>query len=251
MFGLFRRKTQVEKLIIDDGIEHATERFAQIIARKLPTRQVAYQFILEELDGASKGNAVSQRFAKNSGIASTEYLDALSHSTPEVDGPEGPQQLLLGLSLQISDRDLMAEFRCKVDDKIMRQFQFGKYEQNEEAPRRVERHSTDPAASDDAKRPKNYSIKPNGFTVEDAESGDELAAVIEDEMFHGALLISDIGAYSSLAPWSLDENPFEDDNHFFGAGMSPQGQWSFSIRPSVPFSQILRETREQYDQSQA
>lgn len=251
LFGLFRKKTQIEKLILDDGIEHATDRFAQIVARKLPTRYLAYQFILEELDGASKGNAASQQFAKNSGIPSTEYLGTLANSTPEVDGPEGPQQLLLGFSLQISDRELMTEFRCKIDDKIMRHFELGNYAKKEEEPLHVEEHSSDPATLGGSVLPKNYDIKPNGFTVEDAESGDGLAAVIRDEMFHGAVLIGDIGAHSSLAPWTLNENPFEDDNHFFGTGMSPQGQWSFSIRPSVPFSQILRETREQYVRSRA
>ncbi len=251
MFDLFRKKTQVEKLIVDDGIEHATDRFVQIIAQKLPTRQVAYRFILEELDGASKGNAASQRFARESGIASAEYLGALSRSTPEVDGPEGPQQLLLGLSLQISDRDQMADFRCKIDDKIMQSFQLGKYSQEDKAPRRIEKQSNNPTASSGAGLPKNYAIRQNGFTVEDLESGEGLAAVIKDGMFHCAVLISDMGAHSSLAPWPLNENPFEDDNHFFGAGMSPQGRWSFSIRPSVPFSQILRETREQYGQIRA
>ena len=251
VFGLFRRKTQVEKLIADDGIEHATDRFAQIVARQIPSRQVAYQFILEELDGASKGNTASQRFAKNSGIASTEYLGALSRSTPDVDGPDGPQQLLLGLSLQISNRDLMAAFRCKVDDKIMRNFLLGRYEHKEEVPRQVEDQCSDPAVSGRASTFKNYAIHPNGFTVEDAETGDALAAVIKGGMFHGAVLISEIGANSALAPWPLNENPFEDDNHFFGAGMSPQGEWSFSITPSVPFSQILRETMEQYNLSQA
>jgi len=107
-------------------------------------------------------------------------------------------------------------------------------------------HCTSSPVPKERRRPKNYTIKPNGFTVEDAESGDGLAAVIKDGMFHGAVLISDIGAQGPLAPWPLNSNPFEDEDHFFGTGMSPQGQWSFSIRPSAPFSQILREAREQY-----
>src|SRR5690606_2938818 len=90
---------------------------------------------------------------------------------------------------------------------------------------------------------KNYSIKSNGFTVDDAESGDGVAAIIRDGQFHGAVSMKGVGT-GPLAPWSVSKNPFEDDNHFFGSGMSPQGPWSFSIRPSAPFSQILREARE-------
>ncbi len=316
MFGLFRKKSQVEALIAADGMEHAVDRFAEIIVRKIPTAEVAYQFILEELDGARMGNAASQKYARNSGIAEVEYRGALNRSIPEVDGPDGPQQLLLALSLQINNQELMAEFRCRIGDKIMRKFKLGKYGDVEERVQRlsqtlrdvliddkdvmpaltpkipapvgaearhirnrerniasarelleqlkkmtgdsteeiIERalgdaHGTKlPARTNSAVAsvPKNYAIKPNGFTVEDAESGDGLAAIIRDGMFHGAVLISDTGAQGPLAPWPLDKNPFSDDNHFFGKGSSPQGPWSFSVRPSVPFSQILRETREEY-----
>jgi Leucine-rich repeat (LRR) protein len=48
-----------------------------------------------------------------------------------VDGPEGPQQLLMGLSLElVKNRDLMAEFRCKIDEKIMKKFRLGKFRTN-------------------------------------------------------------------------------------------------------------------------
>lgn len=127
MFNIFHKKTQVEALIAADGIDHVADRFAEIIARKLTGRELAYQFILQELDGAHLGNAVSQVLAKNSGIHEVEYRDARGKSMPEIDGPEGPQQLLLSLSLQITNRDLMAEFRCRIDDKIMRMFKLGKY----------------------------------------------------------------------------------------------------------------------------
>lgn len=128
MFGLFRKKTQLEQHIANDGIEHATERFAELISKRLPSKGIAYQFILEELDGASGGNADSRQFAESSGIPAEEYKGALSNSNPDVDGPAGPQQILLALSLQlVKDQAMMSEFRCKVDDKIMRRFNLGKY----------------------------------------------------------------------------------------------------------------------------
>ena len=158
MFNIFRKKTQVEKLLATDGIEHATERFSQIVSRKLTTRQIAYQFILEELDGASRGNAASQQFARNSGIASAEYRGALDSSIPEVDGPDGPQQLLLGLSLQIANQDQMAEFRCKVDDKIMRGFAFGRYAQKEDRTKDLYRSLKEVLMSDNSVIP---ALTPN------------------------------------------------------------------------------------------
>ena len=127
MFKFLRKKTQVEALIAADGIDHVVDRFTEIIARKLTGRELAYQFILQELDGAHLGNAESQLFAKNSGIHEVEYRAALHKSIPEVDGAEGPQQLLLALSLQITDPDQMADFRCRIDDRVMRMFKLGKY----------------------------------------------------------------------------------------------------------------------------
>jgi hypothetical protein len=237
MFGFFKKKTQLEQLIAKDGIEHATDRFAEFVSQKLPTKEIAYKFILEELDGASRGNDASKRFARGSGIPESEYHGALNNSSPEIDGPEGPQQLLHSLCMQLMpNQALTAKFRCKVDDKIMERFGLGRYAST--APRNAE-----PKAG--AVSTKNYSIKSNGFTIEDRESGDGLAAVIRDGEFRASVRMKEGGA-GPLAPWPVSTNPFHDDNYFFGSGMSPQGPWSFSIRPSAPFSQILREAREEY-----
>lgn len=133
MFNIFRKKTQVESLIANDGIEHVTDRFSEIISRKLTSREIAYQFILEEIEGASMGNSASKQFASNSGIHPDEYKGALNSSMPEVDGPDGPQQLLMGLSLQLArNQELMAEFRCRIDEKIMQRFGLGKYSKAED-----------------------------------------------------------------------------------------------------------------------
>jgi hypothetical protein len=133
VFGLFKKKTQLEQLIAKDGIEHATARSAEIVSKKLQSREVAYQFILEELDGASQGNAAAQAFARNSGIPASTYSGALGNSNSEIDGPEGPQQLLLALSMQLMpNQALMAEFRCRVDDNVMKSFRLGKYASKDE-----------------------------------------------------------------------------------------------------------------------
>ena len=145
MFGLFKKKTQLQQLIAKDGMEHVTERFAEIISRKLLTPEIAYEFICEELDGASQGNEASMRFAESSGIASTAYRGALSNSNPQIDGPDGPQQLLLALTLDLAgDQALMAQFRCKVDDKVMRRFGLGRYAKSSAAPPVADQASQSP-----------------------------------------------------------------------------------------------------------
>jgi hypothetical protein len=128
MFGFGRKKSPLEKAIERDGIEHATDRVAEIVAAKIPSKVIAYQFILEEIEGASMGNNASQIFAKSSGINSSQYKGALRNSIPEVDGPDGPQQLLLRFSMPLmGNQEMMAKFRCMVVDKIMKKYRVGKY----------------------------------------------------------------------------------------------------------------------------
>lgn len=250
MFGLFRKKTQLENIIETKGLDYAAAAGAFAVGSKINAQHTAYQFILQELDGAFQGDAQSKGFANNSGIRYSEYGGALNNSAPIVDGPGGPQELLMAMCMQISDQTTMAQFSCKVDDAIMRKYKIGKYAQDELGGTPAKMLSQ--TASTDTKISQtNYAVQPNGFSVKDADSGDAIVAVIRDGMFHGGVVISDLGTSSGLAPWPLDENPFEDDNHFYGSGIGPQGPWSFSIKPSAPFSQILNEARAAFAETES
>lgn len=130
MFGLFNQKKEsdIEKLIKQDGIEHATQRFSEVICEMLKTREYAYQFILEEVEAASGGNNAAMKFAEESGILPDEYIGAMENSMPEIDGANGPQQFLLHISSQLlSNPDLMVKFRTKIAENVMKKFQLGKY----------------------------------------------------------------------------------------------------------------------------
>ncbi|MDC0363110.1 hypothetical protein OAN12_08720 [Halioglobus sp.] len=120
--------SQIEALIGIVGIEAAADIEAKLVLDKIGSTEIAYQFILEELDGASQGNSASREYAQGSGIPAHEYDGALNRSIPEVDGPNGPQQFVLSSCLQLRNNpELMAEFRCKIADSIMREYGFGKF----------------------------------------------------------------------------------------------------------------------------
>ncbi|SRR5690554_6797503 len=130
MFKMFKKnqKSDLEKHIEKDGIEYAAKRFSENIVRKLPTTEIAYQFILEEIEAASQGNLTAMNFARNSGISSNEYKGSMSTSCAEVDGPDGPQQALLAIYMQLmSNPDLMVKLRTMITDNIMKEYSFGKY----------------------------------------------------------------------------------------------------------------------------
>ena len=127
MFGFSKKKSAFEQQVISDGIEHASTRVAQELLTKIGSYEVALQFVLEEIEAASQGNKKALDFVKNSGFSESEYSGAMNNSFDEVDGPGGPQLMLLNFVTQISDIDLMVSLRVAAVDKIMQTWQLGRY----------------------------------------------------------------------------------------------------------------------------
>lgn len=110
----------VKQVIQEIGLERAARFYAQLVRLKIPNEMVRWQFILEELDGAAQGNVEAQSFVEKSGVSADEYSGALDRSWPEVDGPEGPQQMLRQLSMQlIHDRNLAVRFTTLIVGRIL------------------------------------------------------------------------------------------------------------------------------------
>ena len=126
MFNKSKPKSDLEKQIELDGVEHAIHRLTEVTLNKICSKEIAYQFILEELEGASMGNSLSKDFAKTSGINPIEYKGAMDNSMIEVDGPEGPQQFLRYIGMQLSE-PLRVQVSLAVVDGVMKKFALGKY----------------------------------------------------------------------------------------------------------------------------
>jgi len=121
-------KNEMVELIKKYGIDYTSKNLAEYINQKIPSEDVAIQFILEEIEAASQGNELSKIFANNSGFDEDNYIGAMSHSFEEVDGENGPQQEILTLCMMLySNQNLMAELRVKTVDNIMKHWKLGKY----------------------------------------------------------------------------------------------------------------------------
>jgi len=127
MFGFSKKKSKIEEQVRTDGTDHSSTRVAQEVLKKINSYEVALQFTLEEIEAASQGNRKAIEFAKNSGFSESEYKGAMNNSFDEVDGPGGPQLLLLTFVLEITDIDLMVSLRTNSVDKIMQAWKLGKY----------------------------------------------------------------------------------------------------------------------------
>lgn len=132
MFGFFRKKPSLEELIDNKGMDYATCLIANEVISKIKNRDMAFLFILEELDGASQGNQESKKFAETSGVPLDAYRGTLN-SISAIDGPDGPQQAVARHTLTlINSTELMAKFRCSVADKVMAHYEIGKYSSADE-----------------------------------------------------------------------------------------------------------------------
>jgi hypothetical protein len=118
-----------EKQVRHDGIEHASSRIAELVNEKIQSKEVAIQFVLEELDAARNGNDIAVDFALNSGYSPYEYIGALEKTTWEDEESEleHVQLFLRHFGAKISDIDLRVELGVNVVDKIMRKWKLGKY----------------------------------------------------------------------------------------------------------------------------
>ena len=129
-FNMFTKQNQpksdLEKQIESDRVDHAIEKLIEVTLKKIRTEAIAYQFVLEELEGASMGNSLSKDFVKKSGISINQYKGAMDNSMIEVDGPEGPQQFLRYIGMQLSE-PLRVQVSLAVVDGVMKKFALGKY----------------------------------------------------------------------------------------------------------------------------
>lgn len=112
----------------NNNSESAASEFAKQVNQKINSKKVALQFVLEELDAARQGNATAINFVNNSGFDPSDYIGAMNNSFEEVDGPNGPQQMLLSQIMSISNTDTKVKLRVSIVDKIMQEWKFGKYD---------------------------------------------------------------------------------------------------------------------------
>ncbi len=116
-------------------INEAVKKIISIIESKKNSKEVARQFVLEELDAARQGNDFLKDRIKNFYINDTDYIGAMNRSWEDVDGPTGPQQFLVVLTMQISKKigiDNATMVRISIVEYIMCHYKIGRFYIDEE-----------------------------------------------------------------------------------------------------------------------
>ena len=130
MFSFFNKKKVDDPALLDqiieDGVDYAAERFSSILMENfLTTRSLAYEFVMQELDGARQGNDFSIKFVENSGVAEYEYIDSLNHDTPELDKAQAYMQMIA--SKLYPRMDIVVPLRIGMVECVMRRYDIGKF----------------------------------------------------------------------------------------------------------------------------
>lgn len=116
----YNKNRTEERHPADKTLNDVAEVIHDLVSSKIKTKEVAYQFILEELEAAAQGNQEAQNFVANNKFTADEFEGAMQNSIPEVDGPDGPQQTLLTLLMQVtSSPEMIASIRIRVVQKII------------------------------------------------------------------------------------------------------------------------------------
>ncbi|UOE84240.1 hypothetical protein [Vibrio splendidus] len=116
-------------------IDSAVSELIKIIDSKKNNKKVAWQFVLEELDAAKNGDLVVQDRMKRFYINEADYNGAMLRSWDDVDGPTGPQQFLVMLTMALSSEigsQAAALVRISIVEFIIHHYKVGCFFINEE-----------------------------------------------------------------------------------------------------------------------
>ncbi|CAA6826440.1 MAG: Unknown protein [uncultured Sulfurovum sp.] len=125
-----RTKVQQEfedKLYVN-GLKREQGKLVQQINETIISEELARKFVLQELDMARQGDALSQDFVKNSGFHPAEYLGALEKFEEEREEIEKIQLLFLNFLNNIANEIIMFQTAMRILDGVMKHWEIGKYD---------------------------------------------------------------------------------------------------------------------------
>lgn len=112
-----------------DGVPHAAKRIAELTNERIGSRELAKQFVLEELDAARQGDEYAIYYVETCGIDKSEYVGAMQQTSWKGDESqlEHVQLFVRNFTLRLNDRKLMTKLSIAVLDEIMKTWGLGKY----------------------------------------------------------------------------------------------------------------------------
>lgn len=116
-----------EEKLYSMGLENEQRLMIERLNAKIPSKDIALKFVLQELDVASEGGASLQDFVKKSGFYTSEYAGAVMKFEGEQEEIEEIQIPFFIFLNKISDEKRMNQTVIKVLNGVMEHWKIGKY----------------------------------------------------------------------------------------------------------------------------
>ncbi len=128
MFNWFKKKPQQNPFldaVNKYGVSASAKSLAEkLIKENLTDYSLAYQFILQEFDGAAHGDDVARAFVNMSSIDKSEYDGAISRDMPEP--VEKAADLLIAITAAVMpNMKLSVDLRLSVLANVMKHYRIG------------------------------------------------------------------------------------------------------------------------------
>lgn len=136
----FKRKQSksVVSVFEQEGYDAAVTYASELVLKTIPDRAVAYHFVAQQIEAASRGDQEAAIFASKSGITPTDYDGSSLINLPGVAGPTGPLAQMLRILLEGKGGYTAGkELRWDIVDSVMRKYEIGKYCKPSSDPRLV------------------------------------------------------------------------------------------------------------------
>ncbi|GAW87842.1 hypothetical protein bplSymb_SCF21301P001 [Bathymodiolus platifrons methanotrophic gill symbiont] len=122
------KKTSKESIKKERINQISTPYVNRIVSRLGDNKQLAKDFILEELDAAFVGNSDSKSFVINSGFEKSEYLGSISREIKAVE--DGPQLVMNQIRIELATKhgiSYCSKVLLSIVDRTMQIYALGKY----------------------------------------------------------------------------------------------------------------------------
>ena len=111
------------------GLMHVAERIYSELEPLLKDKNIVKKYILEEIDAASNGDEEPKQFVRNCGFDYSEYHGQMSKEDPNInqDAVEAISNYMRLQTYKILDKKMIVKISLIIIDKIMKNWELGKY----------------------------------------------------------------------------------------------------------------------------
>jgi hypothetical protein len=122
-----KEEREFNKQLRKDGLKIAIKQYIEEINKRIPSKEIAIKFVLQELDFAQKEDILPLEFILNSGFHQLEYKDALDRFQENKIELLQIQTILDNFLRRVKNEKEIADISIEIIEQTMQRWEIGKY----------------------------------------------------------------------------------------------------------------------------